>query len=79
VIFLTVGTRDEVDRIHSRAVEGGHRSKRPPSDAFWGSRYAILEDPDGTVRILCGTLAATTLRAGDTENCNLFGRAHCEQ
>ncbi len=25
----------------------GHRSLHPPSDGFWGARYAIVEDPDG--------------------------------
>jgi len=25
----------------------GHRGLREPHDAFWGARYAILEDPDG--------------------------------
>ena len=23
------------------------RSQQPPFDAFWGARYAIVEDPDG--------------------------------
>jgi hypothetical protein len=26
----------------------GHRSHKAPEDAFWGARYAIVEDPDGT-------------------------------
>jgi uncharacterized glyoxalase superfamily protein PhnB len=25
----------------------GYGSQQPPYDAFWGSRYAIVEDPDG--------------------------------
>jgi uncharacterized glyoxalase superfamily protein PhnB len=25
----------------------GYTSQQEPYDAFWGSRYAILEDPDG--------------------------------
>jgi uncharacterized glyoxalase superfamily protein PhnB len=25
----------------------GYRGLREPHDAFWGARYAIIEDPDG--------------------------------
>jgi catechol 2,3-dioxygenase-like lactoylglutathione lyase family enzyme len=42
-----VPTRDEVDRIHARVAAAGHRTHQPPADAFWGARYAIVEDPDG--------------------------------
>jgi uncharacterized glyoxalase superfamily protein PhnB len=24
-----------------------HRGHKAPEDAFWGARYAIVEDPDG--------------------------------
>ena len=39
--------RHEVDRLHAKLVGLGYRSAQPPYDAFWGSRYAIVEDPDG--------------------------------
>ena len=42
-----VASREEVDRVHARVVAAGHRSQKAPEDAFWGARYAILEDPDG--------------------------------
>jgi uncharacterized glyoxalase superfamily protein PhnB len=42
-----VSSREEVDRVHARATAAGHRSHKAPEDAFWGARYAILEDPDG--------------------------------
>ena len=42
-----VSSRDEVDRVHSRVAAAGHRSHKAPEDAFWGARYAIVEDPDG--------------------------------
>lgn len=42
-----VSTRDEVDRVHARVTAAGHRSHQAPKDAFWGARYAIVEDPDG--------------------------------
>lgn len=47
VIGFRVSTRDDVDRTHSTLTSLGHRSSQPPYDAFWGARYAIVEDPDG--------------------------------
>ncbi len=37
----------EVDATYARVVEAGFTSRREPWDAFWGQRYAQLEDPDG--------------------------------
>jgi uncharacterized glyoxalase superfamily protein PhnB len=45
--FFHVATREEVDRVHARVTAAGYRSQKAPEDAFWGARYAILEDPDG--------------------------------
>jgi catechol 2,3-dioxygenase-like lactoylglutathione lyase family enzyme len=45
--FFRVGSREEVDRVHARVTAAGYRSQKAPEDAFWGARYAILEDPDG--------------------------------
>jgi len=42
-----VSSRGEVDRVHARVTAAGHRSHKVPEDAFWGARYAIVEDPDG--------------------------------
>ena len=42
-----VTSREEVDRVHARVIAAGHRSQKAPEDAFWGARYAIVEDPDG--------------------------------
>jgi uncharacterized glyoxalase superfamily protein PhnB len=42
-----VAVRDEVDRVHTRVTAAGYRSHKEPEDAFWGARYAIVEDPDG--------------------------------
>lgn len=47
VVFFHVSARDEVDRVHGRVTAAGHRSLKQPEDAFWGARYAIVEDPDG--------------------------------
>ena len=47
VVTFKVDSREEVDRIHDKLQRLGHRSSQPPFDAFWGARYAIVEDPDG--------------------------------
>jgi uncharacterized glyoxalase superfamily protein PhnB len=40
-------TRDEVDELYGDLLAHGGRGRQPPYDAFWGSRFAIVEDPDG--------------------------------
>lgn len=45
--FFHVPSREEVDRVHARLMAAGHWSQKAPEDAFWGARYAIVEDPDG--------------------------------
>ena len=47
VVTFKVESRDDVDRTHAKLTALGHRSSQPPYDAFWGARYAIVEDPDG--------------------------------
>jgi uncharacterized glyoxalase superfamily protein PhnB len=47
VLSFHVGARETVDRIHAALTALGHPSAQPPYDAFWGARYAIVEDPDG--------------------------------
>ncbi|HMI83265.1 MAG TPA: VOC family protein [Polyangiaceae bacterium] len=42
-----VSSREEVDGVHARVTAAGHRTHKAPEDAFWGARYAIVEDPDG--------------------------------
>ena len=40
---------DEVDRVFRELVAAGGSSYKEPWDAFWGQRYAQLEDPDGNM------------------------------
>jgi catechol 2,3-dioxygenase-like lactoylglutathione lyase family enzyme len=47
VLGFHVPTREAVDRIHADMTRAGYRSQQEPYDAFWGSRFAVLEDPDG--------------------------------
>jgi uncharacterized glyoxalase superfamily protein PhnB len=37
----------EVDELYGRVVEAGFHGEKEPWDAFWGQRYAQLQDPDG--------------------------------
>lgn len=37
----------EVDETYRRVVEAGFHGEKEPWDAFWGQRYAQLQDPDG--------------------------------
>jgi uncharacterized glyoxalase superfamily protein PhnB len=48
ILIFHVAAREEVDRVHARVTAAGHRSHVAPEDAFWGARYAIVEDPDGS-------------------------------
>ncbi len=47
VVGLMVDTRDDVDRLVAAVRAAGHGVAREPYDAFFGSRYAIVIDPDG--------------------------------
>jgi catechol 2,3-dioxygenase-like lactoylglutathione lyase family enzyme len=49
VLGFQVPTRADVDRIYTELTAAGHASQQPPHDAFWGSRYAIVCDPDGNL------------------------------
>jgi catechol 2,3-dioxygenase-like lactoylglutathione lyase family enzyme len=44
-----VSTRAEVDLIHKDLVAARYKSHLAPHDAFWGARYAEIEDPDGNL------------------------------
>ena len=47
VVGFSVASREEVDRLFAELTAAGHEGLQPPWDAFWGARYAIVEDPDG--------------------------------
>ncbi|HEX7168572.1 MAG TPA: VOC family protein [Acidimicrobiales bacterium] len=47
VIGFSVATRERVDGLYAELVAEGSGGHQRPFDAFWGSRYAIVEDPDG--------------------------------
>jgi predicted lactoylglutathione lyase len=45
VVSLRVDERAEVDALHDRALANGGRSLKAPYDAFFGSRFAVVEGP----------------------------------
>ena len=47
VIGFAVETRDDVDKTFKEMTAAGYKGLAAPWDAFWGSRYAMLEDPNG--------------------------------
>lgn len=47
VLGFQVASRRKVDALYANLTEAGYRGRQPPYDAFWGARYAIVEDPDG--------------------------------
>jgi uncharacterized glyoxalase superfamily protein PhnB len=47
----------EVDEIYARVTGAGFHGEKEPWDAFWGQRYAQLQDPDGVPVDLYAALA----------------------
>ena len=47
VLGFRVSSREAVDATYDDLTGAGYGSQQPPYDTFWGSRYAIVEDPDG--------------------------------
>lgn len=47
LLGLTVARREDVDGLYAAVLAAGHAGQQPPYDAFWGSRYAVVLDPDG--------------------------------
>lgn len=42
-------SRDELDATYAHILKHGYHGHRAPWEAFWGQRYAIVEDPDGNL------------------------------
>jgi catechol 2,3-dioxygenase-like lactoylglutathione lyase family enzyme len=47
VIGLSLPSREAVNERYADLTAAGYTGCQPPYDAFWGARYAIVEDPDG--------------------------------
>lgn len=46
---LSVARREDVDRLYGELTRAGYTGHLAPHDAFWGARYAVVDDPDGNV------------------------------
>jgi uncharacterized glyoxalase superfamily protein PhnB len=47
VFIFSVADRETVDKLYAEMTGEGYVSHMGPTDAFWGARYAIVDDPDG--------------------------------
>jgi catechol 2,3-dioxygenase-like lactoylglutathione lyase family enzyme len=47
LLGFSLPSREAVDDLFDELVTHEHQALQPPYDAFWGARYAIVEDPDG--------------------------------
>lgn len=47
VVGFAVESRAAVDEAYAELTGAGATGLAPPWDAFWGCRYAVVEDPDG--------------------------------
>ncbi|MFJ8544795.1 VOC family protein [Streptomyces sp. NPDC093586] len=46
-LALRCETPEEVDALYEELTGAGHHGELRPWDAFWGQRYAVVNDPDG--------------------------------
>jgi uncharacterized glyoxalase superfamily protein PhnB len=58
VLGFHVTSREAVDELYAEMTSAGYAGLRPPHDAFWGARYAIVEDPDGIAVGLMSPISA---------------------
>ncbi|WP_454195777.1 VOC family protein [Nocardia sp. Marseille-Q1738] len=50
----------EVDAVYADLVDAGYHGELKPWDAFWGQRYAVVQDPDGNGVDLYAALPTAT-------------------
>jgi catechol 2,3-dioxygenase-like lactoylglutathione lyase family enzyme len=46
-LAFRLDTPADVDRAYAELVGLGYAGHKEPWDAFWGQRYALVQDPDG--------------------------------
>jgi uncharacterized glyoxalase superfamily protein PhnB len=47
VLGFSVSTRQAVDDLYAELTSAGYHGRQRPYDAFFGARYAIVDDPGG--------------------------------
>ncbi|MFC5405748.1 VOC family protein [Cohnella soli] len=55
-IAFLCDSSDEVNKVYQTVIEAGYQGHNEPWDAFWGQRYAIVQDPDGNLISLFASL-----------------------
>ncbi len=58
VVGFGVATCEDVDDVYRDMTGAGYRGLQEPYDALWGSRYAVIEDPDGVAVGLMSPVSA---------------------
>ncbi|ADV67846.1 VOC family protein [Deinococcus maricopensis] len=58
-VAFDAGTPLGVDEVCAHMRARGHTVQAPPYDAFWGQRYATLQDPDGNAVDIFAALPTT--------------------
>jgi catechol 2,3-dioxygenase-like lactoylglutathione lyase family enzyme len=48
ILDVRLEDREQVDKLYRELLNRGGSAGQAPIDAFWGSRYAVVVDPDGT-------------------------------
>ena len=46
-LAFQMSSPDEVNALYRTLLEAGFEGHKEPWDAFWGQRYALVNDPDG--------------------------------
>jgi catechol 2,3-dioxygenase-like lactoylglutathione lyase family enzyme len=65
VIGFRLASREQVDVVYADLVSAGYRGQQEPYDAFWGARFAVIEDPDGNAVGLMSPIDAERRRPPD--------------
>jgi catechol 2,3-dioxygenase-like lactoylglutathione lyase family enzyme len=47
ILGFWLPSREAVDDLYADLTRAGYTGHQQPYDAFWGGRYAIVDDPDG--------------------------------
>ncbi len=46
---FTLPSRDAVGEMYEKLTSAGYAGHLAPIDAFWGQRFALVDDPDGNI------------------------------
>jgi catechol 2,3-dioxygenase-like lactoylglutathione lyase family enzyme len=62
VISFKLASSEGVDALYADLTGAGYTGQQQPYDAFWGARFAIVEDPDGNAVGLMGPIDSSLRR-----------------